>query len=331
MNCLSALGYIALLAGYKSEPLRIGDRDLRRLEIWLLDLFIDCNSYFRIHCEILKMELEPAPHAAITFRDVRSAGPPTRPLDFPPPQVRTGIRVNALVVHPESGSRQVCSGVIHREDLSESSASQTPKATDKQKSGTEVDEVLAYWPQRRLQDAIYGSVWACLVLRRHHGVAADDAARAAGVDDRAMCSDQILRSMLERPPTTVDQVATILGLLCTECPRRTVEFSGQTYFVATGPRGLPQGACTSPALSNQVARRLDKRLQGIAAKLSLSYTRYADDLTLSGQDSLKTRIGYVMARVRHIADDEGFVVNEKKSRVQRRNTAQTVTTTKSLS
>jgi serine/threonine protein kinase len=44
------------------------------------------------------------------------------------------------------------------------------------------DEILAYWPQRRLQDAIYGSVWACLVLRRHFGVAADDAARAAGVE-----------------------------------------------------------------------------------------------------------------------------------------------------
>uniref|UniRef100_A0A7S2EFN2 Protein kinase domain-containing protein n=1 Tax=Trieres chinensis TaxID=1514140 RepID=A0A7S2EFN2_TRICV len=43
-------------------------------------------------------------------------------------------------------------------------------------------EYIAYWPQRRLQDAIYGSVWACLVLRRHHGVAADDAARAAGVE-----------------------------------------------------------------------------------------------------------------------------------------------------
>jgi serine/threonine protein kinase len=44
------------------------------------------------------------------------------------------------------------------------------------------DDVLAYWPQRRLQDAIYGSVWACLVLRRHYGVAADDAARAAQVE-----------------------------------------------------------------------------------------------------------------------------------------------------
>src|SRR5205085_7108156 len=77
-------------------------------------------------------------------------------------------------------------------------------------------------------------------------------------------------------------VATVLALLCTECPRRLVEYDGKRYWVATGPRGLPQGTCTSPALSNQEARRLDKRLGGLAAKLGLAYTRYADDLTFSG-------------------------------------------------
>src|SRR4029077_10406034 len=77
-------------------------------------------------------------------------------------------------------------------------------------------------------------------------------------------------------------VATILALLGTECPRRLVQYDGKRYWVATGPRGLPQGACTSPALSNQVARRLDKRLGGLANKLGLAYTRYADDLTFSG-------------------------------------------------
>ena len=54
-------------------------------------------------------------------------------------------------------------GVIHREDLSRT-------------------EAIAYAPSKRLQDAIYGSVWACAVLRRHTGVAAEDAARAAGVE-----------------------------------------------------------------------------------------------------------------------------------------------------
>jgi retron-type reverse transcriptase len=120
-------------------------------------------------------------------------------------------------------------------------------------------------------------------------------------------------------------VATILALLCTECPRKTVLLGGTTYHVATGPRGLPQGACTSPGLSNQVARRLDRRLSGLAAKLGLSYTRYADDLTFSGDQDLEGRTGYLMARVRHIARDEGFTVNEAKTRVLRRNTAQMVT------
>jgi retron-type reverse transcriptase len=120
-------------------------------------------------------------------------------------------------------------------------------------------------------------------------------------------------------------VATILALLCTECPRRTVRFAGQSYHVATGPRGLPQGACTSPGLSNQVARRLDRRLRGLAGRLGLTYTRYADDLTFSGDLSFGDRVGYVIARVRHIAADEGFVVKESKTRVLRRGGAQVVT------
>jgi retron-type reverse transcriptase len=120
-------------------------------------------------------------------------------------------------------------------------------------------------------------------------------------------------------------VATILALLCTECPRRTVAYDGTTYHVATGPRGLPQGASTSPGLSNLVARRFDRRLAGVSKKLGATYTRYADDLTFSGDETLNPKVGYLMARVRHIAEAEGFAVNEAKSRVLRRNTAQVVT------
>jgi retron-type reverse transcriptase len=117
-------------------------------------------------------------------------------------------------------------------------------------------------------------------------------------------------------------VATVLGLLCTESPRRTVVYAGKPFHVASGPRGLPQGACTSPAISNLVSRRMDSRLSGIASKLGWTYTRYADDLTFSGPDG---NVGYLLARVRHIAADEGFRVNEAKTRVQRPSTAQMVT------
>ena len=120
-------------------------------------------------------------------------------------------------------------------------------------------------------------------------------------------------------------VATILGLLCTECPRRQVEYNGKKLFVAAGPRGLPQGACTSPALSNLLARRLDSRLAGLAKKLGFNYTRYADDLTFSGDGPVAAKTGYLLARIRHIVEAESLVVNEKKTRVQRPGRRQTVT------
>ena len=119
--------------------------------------------------------------------------------------------------------------------------------------------------------------------------------------------------------------ATILALICTESPRRVATYSGKTFHVATGPRALPQGACTSPALSNLVARRLDARYSGIAKKLNWTYTRYADDLTFSADGDAAKNTGYLLARIRHIAQDEGFTVNEAKTRVQRKSTAQSVT------
>ena len=107
-------------------------------------------------------------------------------------------------------------------------------------------------------------------------------------------------------------VATLLALVCTECPRRRVVYDGTPYFVATAAHGLPQGACTSPALSNQIARLLDRRLTALAGKLGLAYTRYSDDLTFSAGPGFRDKVGYLMARVRHIAEDEGFAVNPKK-------------------
>lgn len=120
-------------------------------------------------------------------------------------------------------------------------------------------------------------------------------------------------------------VATVLALLCTECPRQPLSFQGATYHAAVGPRALPQGACTSPALSNLIARRLDLRLSGMAEKLGWNYTRYADDITWSIQETPSPSIGYILSRIRHIVDDEGFELNHSKTRVLRRNQRQSVT------
>ena len=121
-------------------------------------------------------------------------------------------------------------------------------------------------------------------------------------------------------------VATILALLCTESPRRQVVYNGEKLFVAVGERSLPQGACTSPTLSNLVARRMDSRLSGIVQKLGWTYTRYADDATFSVRDSAAEKhVGYLLARIRHISQEEGFQVKESKTRILRQNTCQSVT------
>lgn len=121
--------------------------------------------------------------------------------------------------------------------------------------------------------------------------------------------------------------ATILALLTTECPRREVTHRGETFHVAVGPRALPQGACSSPSLSNLAARRLDARLSGLAARLGgWTYSRYADDLTFSAADRpAAARAGALLASVRVIIAAEGFRPNEAKTRGDRPHTAQTVT------
>lgn len=119
--------------------------------------------------------------------------------------------------------------------------------------------------------------------------------------------------------------ATVLALLCTEAPRVEVPFAGHTYWVAAGERALPQGACTSPALSNLIARKLDRRLAGLARALGWTYTRYADDLTFSADAAAAMKLGALLGRARDIIASEGFAVAEHKGSVLRSSRRQAVT------
>lgn len=73
---------------------------------------------------------------------------------------------------------------------------------------------------------------------------------------------------------------------------------------------LPQGAPTSPMLSNIVALKLDKRLQLLSKKYYASYSRYADDITFSGAENIVNLIPIV----KKIVEEEGFCLNEEKTR-----------------
>lgn len=76
-------------------------------------------------------------------------------------------------------------------------------------------------------------------------------------------------------------------------------------------RCLPQGAPTSPPLSNLLVRPLDERLHALAQQQGLTYTRYADDLTFSG---ISFDPNALLAQVDEVVREQGFVVNVSKTR-----------------
>ena len=121
------------------------------------------------------------------------------------------------------------------------------------------------------------------------------------------------------------QLATTLGLICTETPVEEVSVDGEKFFVATGERALPQGAPSSPALTNILCRRLDARVQACAAKLGFAYTRYADDLTFSGDAAARKLAGKLLWRIKQIIADEGFTPHPEKQHVMSDAHCQSVT------
>lgn len=90
-------------------------------------------------------------------------------------------------------------------------------------------------------------------------------------------------------------------------------------------RHLPQGAATSPALANLSAYWLDKRLTGLAKAFGVRYTRYADDLTFSGDESFDPPLRVVIQLAQQVIREERFSVQKQKRRILRRNQRQVVT------
>lgn len=84
---------------------------------------------------------------------------------------------------------------------------------------------------------------------------------------------------------------------------------------------LPQGAPTSPALSNLVMKHFDDVMGGYCERQGLCYTRYCDDITVSGDKPLYT----AYEKAYRLLDEMGFTVNDAKTRFVSRASRQTVT------
>jgi len=87
---------------------------------------------------------------------------------------------------------------------------------------------------------------------------------------------------------------------------------------------LPQGAPTSPILSNFICKQMDHNLIKVAKKFSLTYSRYADDITFSSHKK-NLNLKYIIKEITEVVKNNGFTVNTKKTRFQMAHHTQIVT------
>lgn len=97
---------------------------------------------------------------------------------------------------------------------------------------------------------------------------------------------------------------------------------------------LPQGAPTSPTISNIISKNFDKQMTNLTkmTKITIQYSRYADDITFSSNYLFPkaflnvTGSSYEVGKsVQSIIDKNGFKINESKIRYQKSNQHQEVT------
>ena len=87
---------------------------------------------------------------------------------------------------------------------------------------------------------------------------------------------------------------------------------------------LPQGAPTSPTLTNILCYPLDKKLNGLAKRFGATYSRYADDITFSSNKSIfKNEV--FLKELERIVKSQKLTINEKKTRLQKKEYRQEVT------
>lgn len=78
---------------------------------------------------------------------------------------------------------------------------------------------------------------------------------------------------------------------------------------------LPQGAATSPILTNAICDKLDHKMRGVGKRFGVHYSRYADDMTFSGMRSSVFHDDDFLTEIKSIIEEQGFVLNEKKTRL----------------
>lgn len=107
---------------------------------------------------------------------------------------------------------------------------------------------------------------------------------------------------LKRPLASI-----IAGL----CSMKVKDEEGKARYI------LPQGAPTSPIITNMICDTLDRRLAGLAKRFGLRYSRYADDISFSSMHNVYHAGGEFRTELVRIIESQGFKINSKKTRQQK--------------
>ena len=137
---------------------------------------------------------------------------------------------------------------------------------------------------------------------------------------------RVWRRLQVKPYQMPTPIASLIAGLCAmRIPREKVNeralHENDKHFLYV----LPQGAPTSPILTNMVCEKLDHLLGGLAKRFGLNYTRYADDITFSSMHYVYSKNGAFRTELKRIISEQGFTINDKKTRLQKKGTRQEVT------
>lgn len=118
------------------------------------------------------------------------------------------------------------------------------------------------------------------------------------------------------PDTSRLDIANIIASLC--CTEMEVERKNETGEWEKVKRNvLPQGAPTSPVITNIVCQKLDYLLSGAAKRFGLKYSRYADDITFSSMHNVYQPESEFLKELHRIIAEQNFHIKESKTRLQK--------------
>ena len=121
---------------------------------------------------------------------------------------------------------------------------------------------------------------------------------------------QVWKSLCLPPLKFPDKISMILAGLC--CIKLQYELDSHSLYKYV----LPQGAPSSPILSNIVCADLDNKLTELSNTYKLTYTRYADDITFSGMENVFEPQSPFIETLKEIIEECNFHINKKKIRLQ---------------